>query len=176
MTVMDQIEGSDSASPRAKIAATPDDRAMLRAAAELPRDLLVAKGRYYWPDFLAAAFVGYGALAVTILTPRPAGRARQCRARRLRALSRRRLHHELTHIRGGALPGFRFVWNLVVGIPLLIPSFMYEEVHTHHHAKTRYGTSEDPEYLPLASMKPWSLPLFILAALLRRLRCCSASP
>src|SRR5690606_34526327 len=74
--------------------------------------------------------------------------------------------HELTHIHRNALPGFRLVWNLVVGIPMLTPSLMYENVHTLHHARTRYGTVEDPEYLPLALMKPWSLPLFILIALL----------
>jgi fatty acid desaturase len=74
--------------------------------------------------------------------------------------------HELTHIRKGALPGFRFVWNLIIGIPLMIPSFMYEGVHTQHHARTRYGTADDPEYLPLALMKPWSLPLFIALAAL----------
>ncbi len=166
MTVMDQIQGSEPAPVRAKIAATPDDKAMMRAAAELPRDLLVAKGRYYWPDFLGSAFVGYAALAVTIFAPSlPVALASAVLA--VFALYRAAgFIHELTHIRGGALPGFRFVWNLLVGIPLLIPSFMYEEVHTHHHAKTRYGTSEDPEYLPLASMKPWSLPLFVLAALL----------
>jgi len=49
---------------------------------------------------------------------------------------------------------------------MLIPSFMYEGVHTLHHARTRYGTVEDPEYLPLALMKPWSLPMFIVVALL----------
>ncbi|HEX7741806.1 MAG TPA: fatty acid desaturase, partial [Sphingobium sp.] len=72
--------------------------------------------------------------------------------------------HELTHIRKGALPGFRLGWNLLVGIPLMIPSFMYEGVHTQHHARTRYGTVDDPEYLPLALMKPWTLPLFIVIA------------
>jgi hypothetical protein len=74
--------------------------------------------------------------------------------------------HELTHIHRDALPGFRFVWNLVVGIPVLMPSFMYEGVHSLHHSRIRYGTSEDPEYLPLALMKPWSLPVFTLTALL----------
>eukprot|EP01037_Dinobryon_pediforme_P042131 gene42131-52299_t len=43
---------------------------------------------------------------------------------------------------------------------------MYEGVHNLHHARTRYGTVEDPEYLPLALMKPWTLPVFILTALL----------
>ena len=58
------------------------------------------------------------------------------------------------------------MWNLLVGIPMLTPSFMYEGVHPLHHARTRYGTVEDPEYLPLALMKPWSLPVFLLTALL----------
>jgi fatty acid desaturase len=74
--------------------------------------------------------------------------------------------HELTHIHRDALPGFRTGWNLMVGIPLLTPSFMYEGVHTIHHKRTQYGTLEDPEYLPLALMKPWSLPLFVIVALL----------
>ena len=43
---------------------------------------------------------------------------------------------------------------------------MYEGVHNLHHARTRYGTVDDPEYLPLASMKPWTLPLFIVTSIL----------
>ena len=62
--------------------------------------------------------------------------------------------------------GFRLVWNLLVGIPLLVPSFMYEGVHNQHHAKRYYGTVNDPEYLPLALMKPWTLPVFLVAAAL----------
>ena len=74
--------------------------------------------------------------------------------------------HELTHIKHAAVPGFRLGWNLLVGIPLLTPSFMYEGVHNLHHARTRYGTAEDPEYLPLALMKWWTLPVFILVSAL----------
>lgn len=65
-----------------------------------------------------------------------------------------------------AMRGFRDGWNGLVGVPMLIPSFMYEGVHNLHHAKTRYGTSEDPEYLPLALMKPWTLPVFIVVSAL----------
>jgi fatty acid desaturase len=43
---------------------------------------------------------------------------------------------------------------------------MYENVHSLHHARTRYGTAEDPEYLPLALMKPWTVPVFVLASAL----------
>jgi fatty acid desaturase len=74
--------------------------------------------------------------------------------------------HELTHIKKGAIQGFRFTWNLVVGVPLLVPSFLYEGVHNQHHAKRYYGTVDDPEYLPLALMKPWTLPVFLIAAAL----------
>ena len=74
--------------------------------------------------------------------------------------------HELTHIKRGAVKGFRFAWNLVVGVPLLVPSFMYEGVHNQHHAKRYYGTADDPEYLPLALMHPWTLPVFLLASAL----------
>jgi fatty acid desaturase len=74
--------------------------------------------------------------------------------------------HEITHIRHRDVPYFRLGFNAVVGVPLLVPSFMYEGVHQLHHARTRYGTVEDPEYLPLALMKPWTVPLFVAVAAL----------
>ncbi|HET9629961.1 MAG TPA: fatty acid desaturase [Novosphingobium sp.] len=142
----------------------PDDMAMLRAAAELTRDINTARGAIYWPDMLVSAAIGYAALAGAILLSGWAALA--CAVVAVLALYRALLFiHELTHIHRDALPGFRFAWNMAVGIPLLTPSFMYENVHTLHHARTRYGTADDPEYLPLALMKPWSLPGFILVAL-----------
>ncbi|MFC0205650.1 fatty acid desaturase family protein [Novosphingobium soli] len=144
----------------------PDDKAMLRAAVELTRDISQARPGIYWPDLLASALVGYGALAGAILVAQPVLAVVLAVVSSL-ALYRALLFiHELSHIHKDALPGFRFGWNLLVGIPLLIPSFMYEGVHTQHHARTRYGTVEDPEYLPLALMKPWSLPVFALTAIL----------
>ncbi|MEJ7925955.1 fatty acid desaturase [Sphingobium sp. AN641] len=144
----------------------PDDAAMLRVAAELARDLSVANPAIYWPDFLASAAIGYAGLAGALLLGDPALAILSGLVAVLGLYRAASFIHELTHIRKGALPGFRFAWNLIIGIPLMIPSFMYEEVHTQHHARTRYGTAEDPEYLPLALMKPWSLPLFILVAAL----------
>ena len=149
-----------------KAAKIPDDAAMLRAAVDLTRDLSTARPGIYWPDMLVSAAIGYAALAGAILLENSALAVVSGVVAAL-ALYRALLFiHELTHIHKNALPGFRFVWNLIVGIPMLTPSFMYEGVHTLHHARTRYGTADDPEYLPLALMKPWSLPLFILVALL----------
>ncbi len=75
-----------------------------------------------------------------------------------RALSRAAVHPRTDPYSPECAARFPAAWNLLVGIPMLTPSFMYEDVHTLHHARTRYGTPEDPEYLPLALMKPWSLP------------------
>lgn len=148
------------------LAGTPDDKDMLRAAVELTRDIATARAAIYWPDMLLSAALGYATLAGAILLDNPVYAALSGVLSAL-ALYRALLFiHELTHIHKTALPGFRFAWNLLVGIPMLIPSLMYEGVHTLHHARTRYGTADDPEYLPLALMKPWSLPVFVITALL----------
>ena len=143
-----------------------DDKAMLRAAADLTRDLNRPRGGVYWGDLAASAMLGYGALATAMLAASwPVLLIAGIVA--ILALYRAgSFIHELTHISRGALPGFKLGWNLGVGIPLLLPSFLYEGVHNLHHAKIRYGTVEDPEYLPLALMKPWTLPVFVIAAAL----------
>jgi fatty acid desaturase len=151
---------------RVALAEIPDDMELLRAAAELTREFGTARPGIYWADMLLSAALGYTALAGAILLANP-WLALASGVVAALALYRALLFiHELTHIHKNALPGFRFGWNVLVGIPMLTPSLMYEGVHTLHHARTRYGTPEDPEYLPLALMKPWSLPLFILVALL----------
>ena len=115
---------------------------------------------------LGSALLGYAALFAAMFV-RPTSLALAAGLVAILALYRAgSFIHELTHIKKGAVRGFRFVWNLVVGVPLLIPSFMYEGVHNQHHAKRYYGTVDDPEYLPLALMHPWTLPLFLIAAAL----------
>ena len=143
-----------------------DDKAMLRAAAELTRDLHATRPAIYWADLIASVAIGYGALAVAVTASSTAlvvAAAVVSMLALYRAIS---FIHEVSHMKHAGMPGFRLGYNLLVGVPMLLPSFMYEGVHTLHHAKTRYGTVEDPEYLPLALMKPWTLPLFILVSAL----------
>jgi len=155
-----------TADARAARPVIADDKAMLRAAAELTRDLLKPRPGIYWADLIASSVVGYGALAVAIVATSTA-LAIVAGVVAVFALYRgMSMIHELTHVKHAALPGFRTGWNALIGVPMMIPSFMYEGVHNLHHAKTRYGTSEDPEYLPLALMKPWTLPVFILVSAL----------
>jgi fatty acid desaturase len=156
-----------SAAPATPVLARPkDDAAMLKAAANLTRDLNVPKAGIYWADMIGSALLGYAALfAAMIIHPMwlAVGMGLVAVLALYRAGS---FIHELTHIKKGAVKGFRFTWNLFVGIPLLVPSFLYEGVHNQHHAKRYYGTVDDPEYLPLALMQPWTLPVFLIAAAL----------
>ena len=139
---------------------------MLKAAANLTRDLNVPKSSIYWADMLGSALLGYATLFGAMLL-RPTWLAVASGLIAVLALYRAgSFIHELTHIKKGAVKGFRFTWNLIVGVPLLVPSFMYEGVHNQHHAKRYYGTVDDPEYLPLALMHPWTLPAFLIVAAL----------
>jgi fatty acid desaturase len=142
-----------------------DDKAMLKAAANLTRELNAPSATFYWTDLIGSAAVGYGALAAAIVAP-TIGWTLLAAAVAILALYRAgSFIHEVTHIKAGALPGFKLGWNVLIGVPLLVPSFLYEGIHNMHHAKIRYGTVEDPEYLPLALMKPWTLPVFLIASL-----------
>ena len=166
MNMTAAIDPTAAAAPAARMQAPiPDDKALLRAAADLTREFSTARGDIYWPDFLISAVTGYAGLFGAMMLPGLWAWGAGLVA--VLMLYRASLFiHELTHIRPGALPGFRFAWNVIIGVPMVLPSFMYEDVHTQHHARTRYGTIDDPEYLPLALMKPWSVPLFVLVAAL----------
>jgi fatty acid desaturase len=143
-----------------------DDAAMLKAAAGLTRDLNIPSSAIYWADMLGSALLGYAALFAAMVV-HPTWLAVAVGLVAVLALYRAgSFIHELTHIKKGAVKGFRFTWNLIVGVPLMVPSFMYEGVHNQHHAKRYYGTVDDPEYLPLALMHPWTLPAFLIAAAL----------
>ena len=164
--LIDPRAAATDGAPRVPTHRIADDKAMLRAAAELTRELNPPSPRIYWADLIASVAIGYGALALAIWTS-VAGVAIVAGVVAVLALYRAlSFIHELTHVKHAALPGFRLGWNALVGVPMLVPSFMYEGVHNLHHARTRYGTAEDPEYLPLALMRPWTLPLFIIVSAL----------
>lgn len=152
-----------AATIRARI---PDDKAMLRTAAELTRDLVRPRPAIYWADLIASSVVGYAALALAVMTASTAVMIAAGIVSMFALYRGMSMIHELTHMKHAGMRGFRAGWNALIGVPMMIPSFMYEGVHNLHHAKTRYGTSEDPEYLPLALMKPWTLPVFVIVSLL----------
>ena len=146
-------------------AAKSESAVLLKAAHRLTADLMQPRPLIYWADLVASVVIGYGGVAAAVASGLPVPVRILAGLVAVLALYRAILFiHELTHVRLSTLPGFWTGWNVLVGIPLLVPSFFYEGVHTLHHAKTHYGTVRDPEYLPLAHDRPRDLILFTLAA------------
>ena len=164
---LDRADDGPATLAKARAARTriSDDMAMLRTAAEVTRDIAAPRPAIYWSDFLGSALTGYAALygAVTLGGGWAVAAGLVAVLALYRAMS---FIHEVTHIKHASVPGFRLGYNLIIGIPMMIPSFMYEGVHNLHHTRVRYGTVDDPEYLPLALMRPWTLPLFVVVAAL----------
>ena len=107
----------------------------------------------YWLDLLTSAGLGWAALAFAVLAPGWWRGVLLLFA--IAALYRAVLFiHEITHRAGRDVPAFTLIWNTLVGVPLLIPSFLYEGVHTDHHRPSCYGTEADPEYVPFGRRPP----------------------
>ena len=68
--------------------------------------------------------------------------------------------HEIVHFRSGTFRAFRIVWNLLCGIPFLLPSFTYY-THLDHHRRKYYGTKQDGEYLPLGHQSIWAILFYL---------------
>jgi fatty acid desaturase len=111
-------------------------------------DLLVPRPAFYWIDFLASITCFYAGFAASLVLP--LNNPLKLLGAVLAVLSLYRavvFIHELAHLSPGRVPGFRVAWNLLCGIPLLVPSFLYGS-HRDHHARRAYGTAKDGEYRP----------------------------
>ena len=130
----------------------------VREAHHIVRDLFAANPRRYWVDFLMTMLVVYTAFAVYIVAPwfsvAQAGAFVICGLAMFRAMV---FTHEINHQRGAAFGPFTFVWNVLCGIPFLMPSFLYGD-HKDHHTNSAYGTWSDPEYLRRTA--GWRLRVF----------------
>ncbi|MEO5739996.1 MAG: fatty acid desaturase [Vicinamibacterales bacterium] len=121
----------------------------------LVADLHAPQPWIFWTDLMSSAALGWLAFAVAVLAA-PLSLAMWI-ASIFAALALYRgvcFTHELAHLRRRALPGFETAWNILFGVPLLLPSFTYLGVHQSHHSLSSYGTKDDPEYLPFASSRP----------------------
>lgn len=71
--------------------------------------------------------------------------------------------HEIQHMRRGEMVPFIVVWNLVYGIPMLLPSFMYAN-HRDHHDWRSYATERDAEYSDFVTGPKWQIASHFLVA------------
>jgi fatty acid desaturase len=138
---------------------------LVAEAQRITADLTRPNARIYWTDLLLTAAALYSGLALTVLARGPLAWAGGllCGLALYRGVS---FIHELTHLRSDQTPGFRTGWNILIGIPFLAPSLLYEGVHNLHHLKQLYGTPDDPEYLPLSHRRPIVLVGFLATAAL----------
>ncbi len=133
-----------------------------RQARSILGDLFIHRAWIYWADLAVTLTIGYG--FATVYLRAPAFSAIQIVSYLIAGFALFRAGsfiHEITHLRKGELLAFRVAWNILCGIPMLMPSFFYEN-HIDHHNSKRYGTERDGEYLPLGSGTRWRLFAFWL--------------
>ena len=104
-----------------------------------------ADPRIYWLDFLASTGLFYLCFAAAAFMPwRQPGKFLVLAVATLALYRAVIFIHELAHQPRERMPAFRMAWNLLCGIPLLVPSFVYSS-HADHHFRS-YGTACDGEY------------------------------
>jgi fatty acid desaturase len=143
----------------------PSDKELVARSRALVHDLFRPRPGVYWADLTTSVIVAYVGffLSHQVALPWPARVA----AFVLSGLAFYRAAlfiHELVHVRGGQLRWFRVAWNGLVGIPLLVPSFLYY-THLDHHRPQHYATHDDGEYLPLGRGPLWMIAGFIASGL-----------
>jgi len=130
-------------------------------------DLFVHRRIIYWTDMLISLAVGYTSAAVYFESPLFS--IRQIVSFLLAGFALYRVAnyiHEVVHFRRGQMRPFLIGWNILAGIPMLMPSFFYESHLAHHNAR-QYGTDEDGEYLPLGHGPRRNLVFFFMQVLVQ---------
>jgi fatty acid desaturase len=114
-------------------------------------DLFRRSPAVYWTDLLLSAGAAWALTAVYFLAA--PGSGLQIAAFLVAGVLFFRAGtfiHEIVHMPNRQMVWFKRTWNLLVGIPLLMPWIMYSN-HIEHHNHRRFGTPSDGEYLPLGS-------------------------
>jgi fatty acid desaturase len=147
----------------------------LAQARHIVRDLFTPRPMVYWADFLLSAVGGMICFSLVRRRLEPFSIEQGivfviCCLLFYRATL---FTHEMTHLRANSFRNFRIAWNLLCGIPFLMPSFTYYS-HVEHHMRKHFGTDHDGEYLPLGTQSPWNIAWYLcqpfwlpIAALIR---------
>lgn len=151
----------------------------LARARHVVADLFTPKAWIYWTDLLVSAAIGNTFFGIALLSlrdwnaflpglPLAARLGIAFSAYLICSLAFYRMSmfiHELVHIRSGTMTGFRAMWNLLCGVPFLMPSFVYY-THLDHHRRRHYGTENDGEYVSFGVESPSSIIKHLLFSLL----------
>ncbi len=125
------------------------DREAVRELSALVRDLYKPNLAIYWADLAGCLLIW--AIGLYISRPFPdkilSGAPEAFVGTLLSVLALYRasyFNHELSH-HPKELRNFSVAWNLGIGVPLLIPSFLYTD-HLNHHSVKNFATHRDVEY------------------------------
>jgi fatty acid desaturase len=143
---------------------TPDSKReiSLVQVRALLKDLFEHSAWIYWTDFLLCMSVAYGAVALYLSSPIFSPRFLIGFTVAAFALLRCGVFiHEIAHLPGKRMRVFRVTWNILFGIPVLMPSFMYKN-HVDHHNPRHFGTVQDGEYLDLGAGPARRIVLYFL--------------
>jgi len=114
-------------------------------------DLFRRSPLIYWTDLLLSAGAAWALTAVYFVAP--AWSALQIVAFVAASVLFFRAGtfiHEIVHMPSGQMAAFKRTWNLLLGVPFLMPWILYRN-HIEHHNHRHFGTPADGEYLPLAA-------------------------
>lgn len=134
----------------------------VREAHAIVRDLVTARAGRYWTDFLCTIAIAYAAASLYLTAKAfsivQAAAFVICGLAMYRAVI---FTHEIAHRRGAPFRAFGVAWNVLCGIPFLMPSFMYGD-HKGHHASHAYGTWSDPEYIVHSTHRDLRVAIFLV--------------
>ncbi len=163
--------GSDASAPSRRGSAASDEFTQHMgmspgAVHALLHDLSPLRESIYWADFLMTSGLAYLSFGLALSNARASWSelawlvVSSCAVYRMTLFT-----HELAHVSARELRAFRRVWNLVCGVPLLVPSFLYE-MHAEHHDRRSYASLRDGEYRAFALLPRAEGVSSVLGALL----------
>lgn len=141
------------------------------AARQVIGDLFQCRPAIFWTDLLVSTSLGYTAASIYFAAAPWSSLQVVSYLVAIFSLFRAGTFlHEIAHLPGKQMRSFKAAWNVLVGVPLMMPSFLYSN-HLDHHSSKHYGTGHDGEYLPLGSgslgAAAWMLlQLFLMPLLL----------
>jgi len=126
------------------------------------RDLFKPNPAIYWLDLVVTATVTYTFAGLFLLSPLFSIQSFVYMLIAGFGLHRQgNFIHEIAHLNSKrALRSFRIAWNIIVGIPTMMPSFFFEK-HMDHHKSGHFGTRSDCEYVALGKKPTRAIGYFL---------------
>ena len=133
----------------------PDARLLLE-------DLFTPSIRWYATDFILSAAGGWLGFALALRFPLLSLESTALLIPTLvlmfRALT---FIHPIYHLRNGSGRVMRVLFDIMFGIPNLVPFFMYEASHGAHHHRAKFGTDQDAEYIRFSDHSRFRIALLL---------------